>query len=174
MSKTTLKKELSAMDAPQLREMIMDVYDARKEAKEYFEFFLDPDVDKLFERRLAAFNKELSRSKWGRSKARVSTLKKIVADFVSFRPGAEHVRDFMVSSLKSLMIHEKYLTYTETQERYAARLILDIMKLSEAHGFFDSSLAMVQQLLEGDDGRMVFRRFLSGELQKALSAINQA
>ena len=43
MSKIQLKKELQTMEAPQLREMILEAYSARKEIKEYFEFFLNPD-----------------------------------------------------------------------------------------------------------------------------------
>lgn len=37
MSKTSLKKELLNMDKNQLVELILDVYCARKEGKEYFE-----------------------------------------------------------------------------------------------------------------------------------------
>ena len=49
MSKIQLKKELQTMEAPQLREMILEAYSARKEIKEYFEFFLNPDIEHLLD-----------------------------------------------------------------------------------------------------------------------------
>ena len=45
MSKIKLKKELQNMSREQLLDIILNVYDARKEAREYFEFFLNPDSD---------------------------------------------------------------------------------------------------------------------------------
>ena len=41
MSKIKLKKELQNMSREQLLDIILKVYDALKEAREYFEFFLD-------------------------------------------------------------------------------------------------------------------------------------
>ena len=50
MSKALLKKELEKMSASQLRHLILETYEARKEFKEYFEFFLNPDAGKLREK----------------------------------------------------------------------------------------------------------------------------
>ena len=46
MSKTALKKALAGMDAAQLTELITDLYEARSEAKEYLDFYINPDIDK--------------------------------------------------------------------------------------------------------------------------------
>ena len=50
MSKLRLTKEIKQLERHQLEQMILDAYAARKEIKEYFDFFLNPDVDKLIEK----------------------------------------------------------------------------------------------------------------------------
>ena len=43
MSKATLKKYLGSLDKSEVIDVVLDLYDARKEAKEYLEYFLNPD-----------------------------------------------------------------------------------------------------------------------------------
>ena len=45
MSKTALKKVLAGMTAQQLTELITDLYEARSEAKEYLDFYINPDIE---------------------------------------------------------------------------------------------------------------------------------
>ena len=66
------------MSQEQLVQIIIDAYDARQETKEYFEFFLNPDVEKLFDKFRKDVMKEFNRTKWGRSKARVIVIKRQV------------------------------------------------------------------------------------------------
>lgn len=46
MSKAALKKALKEIDRDGLAEIICEMYDARPEAKEYLEFWINPDADK--------------------------------------------------------------------------------------------------------------------------------
>lgn len=50
MSKAQLKKTLSGMDTKEISEMILELYDARPEAKEYLEYWLDPNPQNELER----------------------------------------------------------------------------------------------------------------------------
>lgn len=43
MSKSTIKKLLQSMTKEDIIEMVLDMYSARKEAKEYLEFYAEPD-----------------------------------------------------------------------------------------------------------------------------------
>lgn len=45
MSRTQLKKHLTALTKEQIIEVMLELYDARKEAKEYLEFYLNPNDD---------------------------------------------------------------------------------------------------------------------------------
>lgn len=49
MSKAKLKKELLKMDKESVISMVLELYDSRKEAKEYLEYWLDPDPEKALE-----------------------------------------------------------------------------------------------------------------------------
>ena len=43
MSKATVKKKLTSMPKEEIIGMVLEMYDARKEAKEYLEFYTNPD-----------------------------------------------------------------------------------------------------------------------------------
>ena len=45
MSKATVKKILMSMPKEEIIGMVLEMYDARKEAKEYLEFYANPDED---------------------------------------------------------------------------------------------------------------------------------
>lgn len=49
MSKATVKKLLTSMPKEDLIRMVLEMYDARKEAKEYLEFYVHPDEDRKLE-----------------------------------------------------------------------------------------------------------------------------
>lgn len=66
MSKAQLKKELANLTHEQLIELIINTYGLSSEVKQYYEFFLNPDVEKLLEKYKQAISKELSRAKYGR------------------------------------------------------------------------------------------------------------
>lgn len=83
MSKAKLIKTLRDMDVDQLRELVLDIYASRMDAKEYLEFWLDPDVDKAFDtlknklRRVYFLPSDKPRSKM----PSLPTAKKLIKDF---------------------------------------------------------------------------------------------
>ncbi|MDE6017940.1 MAG: hypothetical protein K2G85_03900 [Muribaculaceae bacterium] len=50
MSKAQLKKYIQGLDREHLEEFVLDIYSDVKPAKEYLDFFLNPDVNKLVEK----------------------------------------------------------------------------------------------------------------------------
>ena len=61
MSKLKLKKELSSLSKDEIIEVVARAYSARKEFRDYFEFFLNPDADKLYEKYRDAILREIGR-----------------------------------------------------------------------------------------------------------------
>ena len=58
MSKADVKKYIKSLDKSSLEELVMDLYSARKEAKEYLEYVIKPnDKGKLDEYREIITNK---------------------------------------------------------------------------------------------------------------------
>ena len=63
MSRLKLKKALSELNEEQLRELLLQLYDVRKDAKEYLEFYMNPDINKKCMETALALEKELGRFK---------------------------------------------------------------------------------------------------------------
>ena len=58
MSKTTLKKFLSELNREQLAEVIIQVYESRKEAREFLDYFANPDEKAALDKYRAVIMKE--------------------------------------------------------------------------------------------------------------------
>lgn len=104
MSKTKLKKYLQTLTQEQIIEVMMDLYEARKDAKEYLEFFMNPDAKAALEKA----KKDVFRNYFtpqGRTRARVSTKtgNDIVADFIRLDTDPETVADLMLYHVEVMM-----------------------------------------------------------------------
>lgn len=171
MSKLQLKKELAGLDKEQLIQLVLDAYDSRKETKEYFEFFLNPDVEKLRDKFEIEIAKELNKYKrGGYSKARISFLKKLIKDFVAFQPGYEAHLELLFYTLNYAMLTELHLYFTETLERGVASLIKQIVELADRNGIISQTLDRLYYLFNNEHtGSRYFRQYLAGELQNVLN-----
>lgn len=95
MSKTEVKKYIKSLERDSLEELIMDLYSARKEAKEYLEYVVKPnDKGKLEEYRDIITNEFFP--KRGEGKMRFSVCRKAVSDFKSLDPAPEFLADLML------------------------------------------------------------------------------
>lgn len=96
MSKTRLKKHLSSLTVDQIVEVVMDLYDSRKEAREYLEFYLAPDSRGEMEKArqkirgyfTARTGRPLRRPKFARCA-------KVIADYVSLSPDPHCAAELM-------------------------------------------------------------------------------
>lgn len=97
MSKTTVKKALAGLDAESLREMIMEMYAARREAREYLEFWANPDLEheidsaksRIFKVYFTAVDKP-------RRKSTVTEVKTIKKNFETLCPDPERMCDLLL------------------------------------------------------------------------------
>lgn len=95
MSKVALKKYLNTLQKGEIIEMVLDLYDARKEAKEYLEYYLNPDEkEKLKEYKTIILNEFFP--KRGDRKCRFSVCRKAIADFRKVYPAPENLADLML------------------------------------------------------------------------------
>lgn len=121
------------MSHDQLKQIILDAYDARTEIKEYFEFFLNPDVDKLLENYKKNLLKELQRSKWGDSKMRVLKIKRMVKEFEGFNPGTEAVLNMLFMTVEGLGAAERHYYFTQPQYNLARTLVKEILLIGDKY-----------------------------------------
>lgn len=171
MSKIKLRKELASMDKEQLMELILEAYSARKETKEYFDFFLNPDIDKLREKYKTLISKELSRvRRGGYCKARISYIKKQLKEFASFHPGFEEQLEMMIFTLGYAMVCETHLHFPETLMRGMAALVHQILDFADVNLQVDVTIKRLHELFANPDiGSRYFRRYLNDELAQTVS-----
>lgn len=161
MSKTALKKELSSLTHEQIIQIIADAYDSSPEFKEYFEFFLNPDIKKLMEKSDKAIMKELGRVKWGYSKFRITVIKKIIKKFIGFNPGPEAVLDMLFMTLNRLALTERYTNFMDSQLKYVEALTRQIVHYAEEHELISDTMVRLNDEINCTQYTIYFRRFIA-------------
>ena len=153
------------------KRQILDIYDCNKAAKDYLEFFLNPDVGKLRAKFDRALFKELKRSKWGNSKARISVIRRLLKDFLGFQPGAEAVHDAMLGVIVAALAEEHYLDYPKTMTEGVAGIMEQMVDHAFANGLPEKALADLDRILAPDSGYATghMRRFLTSRLNEFLA-----
>ena len=97
MSKVAVKKILQSMPKEEIIGMVLEMYDARKEAKEFLEFYANPDEDSKLEEYKKIITEEFYPAKSTREpKTRFSVCRKAVSDYKKLKPSAEKLSDLML------------------------------------------------------------------------------
>ncbi|WP_291530228.1 DUF6155 family protein [Bacteroides sp. UBA939] len=130
MSKAQLKKQLSSLSKEQIIEVVLELYDARKEAKEYLEFFLNPNEDGKLEGYKKVIRDEFF-PKRGEPKTRFSVCRKAISDFKKLKPHPACLADLMLYYIETGCemtnlygdMWEQYYTTMETNFNKAMALI---------------------------------------------------
>jgi len=168
MSKAALKKALDSMTKEQLSEIIIDIYSARKDAKEYFEFYLDPNVCRLFDKYNSTITKEFNRSKRGYSSARISKIKKSIKEFASFSPGENYILDLQISALKSAMEASSIFRFTEANTKSFSGILQTAIDYANKNALFLHLIDSLQEIAKCTDCAPRFK----SELQSILTLNN--
>lgn len=135
------------MSAEQMRELILDLYSARKECKEYFEFYLDPNIEKLTETYMAKIQKEIYRTKRGYMVARFSHLRNFIKEYESYGPGADNVLKLMIDTFKLAVVIERHYYAKPAFVNGTIKLGQDILKYGDKHLLFDTAIKSVTEQL---------------------------
>ena len=102
--------------------MVLDMYDARKEAKEYLEFYANPDEDGKLEEYKKIITEEFYPAKSNKDpKTRFSVCRKAVSDYKKLKPSADKLADLMLCYVENACqftydygdMWEQYYTYVE-------------------------------------------------------------
>lgn len=154
MSKTTLKKQLKELTREQLIEVMLELYDARKDAREYLEYYVNPDEKKMHEKYKAVITKEFFPQK-GRAKGRTSVCKKAIKEFTTLHPSPRLIADLRLWLVEAIC---RYAVSSrgwikESQEGTALTMFADTLNylfandiLEEYRRRIDDLLALTQRL----------------------------
>lgn len=160
MSKTRVKKALAGLDAEALREMIMEMYAARREARDYLEFWANPDLEqeldaaksRIFKVYFTAIDKP-------RRKPTVTEVKTIKKNFETLCPDPERMCDMM------LYIPETMLSWLKARRglgMVSCRPRIE-KAIEEASAYIESSGMEAQFGLRLDRLRESFRDFYDNQ-----------
>lgn len=168
MGKIQLRKTLESFTRDQLLELVLESYDASKEVKTYFDYFINPDVNKLYTRYSEAIIKELHRGKRTKSRARTSVVKRLLKEFASFHPGFDKEISIRVAIIQEAVIYDDVLHFSEAQHKALAMICIDALKLANRNLCLEKVLADLLPYFHCKEcGTKVFREYLLDAVEEA-------
>lgn len=179
MSKLDLKKTLATLTPEQKDELILSLYSARKEAKEYLDFFINPDIDKLLDTTTTAICKEVyKRGKHGYNKPKISTIRNLIKKVATLGPGSEYVVRLYLNTIHAVALAatDGYW-FTEAHASSFARLVAEALKIADDASLLEPTVAelssMIQRIPIGPFNRAAsfMRKKLSYAITDGLEAI---
>lgn len=152
MSKTKLKKALAALDKEEIITMVTELYDARKEAKEYLEYWIDPDAEKELERVMKLADRQFFTPQ-GVSRRSVSlpTVNKLIKDFMSICFEPERVANLLIFITERmadwLEVRYRRVAYRASLRKYLNEASLYV-ETHELEGVFGLRLERLRERVE--------------------------
>ena len=96
MSKAKLKKYLLSLTKEQITDIVLELYDARKEAKDYLEFHLAPDCNVELKKCKKAIQNEFFPTRGFSEKPSFAKCRKVISDFQKIKPEPTFVAYLML------------------------------------------------------------------------------
>jgi hypothetical protein len=170
VSKLALRKAIADFDAPQLRELLMDIYTRSREAKELLDFYATPDVDKKFDEYKKLIDKEVYRIKRRRPAPRMREIRAAIRKFARLEPGDEAVGQLMAETVIELCNMAKSTFVDDKLAEQTDRLFADTLeylkarRMAEDYGFrFRKAIESIRP----EDRYCLLRRLLASTLRMA-------
>lgn len=175
MSKTGLKKLLTQLNHDEICDLIIELYDARPEAKEYLDFYVQPDIEKRMEKARSNIKKEFMRSSRGRNKGRITRVKRFIKDISSLNPGEEFEVELKTFAIEQACIAGSESLVKETTQRAVGRMIIETITQANSLGILSSVLPEIEKAVNNIPksffSRNQFRKLLKESLQQALDSL---
>jgi hypothetical protein len=95
MSKLLLKKMLQSMDKQEIMSLIFEMYDSKKEIKEYLDYVVSPNEKEQLTKAKKIIENEYFPAK-GWPKERLSVAKKAISDFAKLKPSPELEAELLI------------------------------------------------------------------------------
>lgn len=176
MSKLALRKAIADFDAPQLRELLLDIYTRSREAKEMLDFYATPDVGKKLDEYRKLIDKEVYRIKRRRPAPRMREIRAAIRKFVRLEPGDEAVGQLMAETVIALCEMARKAVIDEKLAEQTDKLFADTLdylkarRMAEDYGFrFRKAIESIRP----EDRYCHLRRLLASTLRVALPDMPQ-
>lgn len=163
------------MSAEQIGEMVLDLYAARSEAREYLDFFVSPDIEKKLDKSRSLIKKEMSRNSKGRNKSRSTRIRRFIKDISSLNPGAEPVAEIMIFAVETFCeVGSDQIIKTSVQNGYARLLHDTIIYINDA-GLVGDYLPRIEKAVDSMSSSWwrgnEFKKLLKQELKETMESL---
>ncbi|MDE6341787.1 MAG: hypothetical protein K2K93_05675 [Muribaculaceae bacterium] len=148
MSKTQLKKYIADLPADQVGEILLQVYDASKEAKGWLDFYLNPDIEGLSEK----YRKQIYLKCYGRSgRARRPKLRDCNGLIKTFRTIVQDpvpVADLMLYFMEEVTrVATEKGRYSESYFRTLTGQFRKTLEYLYAYGIIEYNIARLRKIM---------------------------
>lgn len=163
------------MSAEQISEMVLDLYAARSEAREYLDFFVSPDIEKKLEKSRLSIKKEMLRNSKGRNKSRSTRIRRFIKDISSLNPGTEPVAEIMTFAVEAFCeVGSDQIIKTSVQNGYARLLHDTIIYINDA-GLVGDYLPRIEKAVDSMPSSWwrgnEFKKLLKQELKETMESL---
>lgn len=151
MSKVQLKKYLTGLTKEEVIAVVLNLYDVKKEAKEYLEFIINPNLDAKYEEYKQIIYNEFY-PKRGEAKLRFSVCRSAISDFKKLKPNALLLADLMLFYIE--MGVEFTVEYGDMWEQYYDTLVTNFskaMKVIAEHGLLEEFRPRIEKMLTSSE-----------------------
>lgn len=148
MSKRDLKKELNVLSKEEIINVVLELYDARKEAKEWLGFFINPNEDREVEKYKKIIRNEFFPDR-GEGKCRFSVCRKAISDFKKLKPSPDKLADLMIFYIEVGV--QMTIQYGDMWEQYYTALENNFDKavvFIAQNGLTDQYKTRIEKLME--------------------------
>ena len=148
MSKSSVKKSIKDFEAPQLQELILDLYGKSKEVKEILDFFANPDIEKKSEDYKSVLYKEATRYSRRGYRPRMPRLRTTIKRFrVLLEPGDEAVADLMVFVALALIGLGEEGRHRDTLYDNIGKFVGETFVFLSEHGMLDDYMPQFRKAM---------------------------
>lgn len=158
MSKSALKKQLAQMDSEEMAELILDLYDARKEAKEYLDFFVEPDIEARLTKARLAISKEAARTSRGRARPRITKVRQVIKNISTLNPGVEAECDIMAFAVETFCAVGSDNWVKDATQKSLAKLLHDTIVLADKGGLLNFIMPRIEEAVKEMRGDKFYNR----------------
>lgn len=148
MSKTDFKRYLQQLSKEEVMNIVLEYYSKSKDARDYFDYMLAPDViKKLEECKQVILNEYYPKRGWGN--ARISVCKKAISDFTKLKPGDEMLAEAMVCLIETACQYT--WDYGDMEESFYTAVennFVRTMKFLADHGLVEKFQPRITQILK--------------------------
>ena len=165
MSKTTVRKALRDFDAEELRQLIFDLYEKSKDAKELLDFYAVPDIRAKREQYEKPILKEATRRYKRSPKPRFTRIRATVKQFARLDVGPEAVASLMAFAiLEFLKVAGDGVSLSDATVTGANKFLHETLTFMSDHMLLDEWLPQIDKNVR----LLPVRRFHSNPLRSAL------